>query len=91
MAEKFEKERFEILWKDGAYKVSIPNFDGGEVVLARLYDELRAKLEAAQRVLENIRINLEGDLDRLPAHILLYKLQMVKLRVRIGAEKKGGE
>jgi hypothetical protein len=71
-----------------------PELPENGLEISRLRTEnslLREQLKAAQGVLENIRINLEGDLDRLPAHILLYKLQMIKLRVRIGAEKKGGE
>ena len=30
--------RFRISYRDGAYMVSIPNYDGGEVVRADLYD-----------------------------------------------------
>jgi hypothetical protein len=31
--------RFRISWDGGAYHVSIPNYDGGEVVDAALFDE----------------------------------------------------
>lgn len=34
-------ERFTIRWVDGMYRVSIPEYDGGEVVTAEAYDRLR--------------------------------------------------
>jgi hypothetical protein len=37
--------RFSITWREGAYYVSVPEYDGGEVVTADEYDRLRAALE----------------------------------------------
>lgn len=45
-------DRFEIYYKGGEYKVSIPRYEGGEVVRAWVYDaaiERIASLEAALR------------------------------------------
>lgn len=41
--------RFNITWRDGAYKVSVPNYDGGEVVTADEYDVLGQKFTLAQQ------------------------------------------
>ena len=40
--------RFSITWKRGAYYVSIPNYQGGEVVRAEIVDALVKALEAAR-------------------------------------------
>jgi hypothetical protein len=39
-------ERFHITWRDGAYYVSVPNYRGGEVVDAALFDEAVKLLDA---------------------------------------------
>lgn len=40
-------ERFRITWDKSVsqYKVSIPNYDGGEVVTAEAYDRMRSVLD----------------------------------------------
>lgn len=48
------ENRFRIAWLDGAYHVSIPNYEGGEVVSAAEYDRLTAELAAARKALEDI-------------------------------------
>lgn len=35
------QDRFTIRWFDGMYRVSIPEYEGGEVVKAEAYDRLR--------------------------------------------------
>jgi hypothetical protein len=39
-------ERFNITWRSGAYYVSVPNYSGGEVVDAALFDEAVKLLDA---------------------------------------------
>jgi hypothetical protein len=36
--------RFNINWRNGAYYVSIPNYNGGEVVDAKYHDKVVARL-----------------------------------------------
>jgi hypothetical protein len=45
-------ERFRITWDDGQYKVSVPRYDGGEVVDAASYDRQRAALVHAVSVIQ---------------------------------------
>jgi hypothetical protein len=47
------QERFSIRWdaQQATYKVSIPNYEGGEVVKAEAHDELRAENERLYAVL----------------------------------------
>ena len=46
-----QRDRFEITWRGGAYRVSIPNYQGGEVYTAEYVDGLRAQL-AAQIIIQ---------------------------------------
>lgn len=48
-------DRFTISYRDGAYKVSIPNYDGGEVVSAAAYDQLSALCAQMAAALEEIK------------------------------------
>lgn len=45
-------KRFSIIWRNGEYKVTIPNFDGAEVVLASDYD---AAIQRAERERDEAR------------------------------------
>lgn len=54
-----EPTRFKITWSDGRYLVSIPNYNGGEVVDAAIADTLVQALEAANGYLLNARIDLQ--------------------------------
>jgi hypothetical protein len=51
---KENPKRFNITWRENSasYGVSIPNFDGGEVVLASEYDKVAAALREAVGHLE---------------------------------------
>lgn len=42
-------ERFWIAWSIGSYRVSIPNYQGGEVVDAKSFDDLVKALEAIKQ------------------------------------------
>jgi hypothetical protein len=46
-----EPSRFRISWDNGAYYVSIPNYQGGEVVPASIADDLVKALELAEDIL----------------------------------------
>lgn len=48
-------ERFTISYRDGAYKVSVPNYDGGEVVTAEAYDRLREVNRGLTEALTSIK------------------------------------
>jgi hypothetical protein len=57
-------ERFTIRWEQyagssggGAYRVSIPNYDGGEVVAAEKYDAAIAALRVADDLLRQFSIS----------------------------------
>jgi hypothetical protein len=52
--QKHTPGRFTITWRDGAYYVSIPNYNGGEVVRAEIADELMIALSAITDQLERI-------------------------------------
>jgi hypothetical protein len=45
LSDRSTPERFSIRWTYEGYKVSVPNYDGGEVVPAGLFDRLRAEVE----------------------------------------------
>jgi hypothetical protein len=47
-----EPTRFRISWDKGAYYVSIPNYQGGEVVPASISDDLVKALEMARDAVE---------------------------------------
>jgi len=48
-------ERIQVTWRDGAYYVNKPSWDGGEVVMASDYDNVRSELlEAAKAVYQLI-------------------------------------
>jgi multidrug efflux pump subunit AcrA (membrane-fusion protein) len=49
---KEQPERFRVSWRDGAYRVSIPDFDGGDVVRAEAYDALRAENERLRALID---------------------------------------
>ena len=44
--------RFRIAWRNGEYKVSIPNYEGGEVVEASAYDSSQATIRELVEALE---------------------------------------
>jgi hypothetical protein len=44
--------KFRITWKDGRYFVSIPNYEGGEVVRADIAERMAEALEALVRINE---------------------------------------
>jgi hypothetical protein len=48
-----EPSRFRISWDKGAYYVSIPNYQGGEVVPASIADDLVKALEEALAVIQD--------------------------------------
>lgn len=64
--------RFRISWKDGAYKVSIPDYDGGEVVRAEDYDRTREALETAVQWLRRLEKEHPGCLndDAIDKHLM---------------------
>ena len=47
-------QRFRISYRDGGYRVSIPNYDGGEVVRAEHYDRETTKLLDALREITSL-------------------------------------
>lgn len=47
-------ERFSITWMNGAYYVSIPNYEGGEVVKAEAYDTLTTQRDMLVKALEGL-------------------------------------
>lgn len=47
-----ELKTIKITYRDGAYRVSEPNWDGGEVVMRKSYDELRDLLERLANSME---------------------------------------
>jgi enamine deaminase RidA (YjgF/YER057c/UK114 family) len=63
MSEQPIPTRFHITWRDGRYFVSIPNYDGGEVVRADIADRMAAALEQIETVcLDNAGHNVRHDM-----------------------------
>lgn len=50
-----EAKRFKIIWRDGAYHVSIPNYEGGEVVDAAIHDRDQETIQRLQEQLKTER------------------------------------
>ena len=69
-------KRFQITWKGHAYRVSIPNYDGGEVVKAEHYDRetgqlleaLRTALKWAEQDINFAKSFDRNDIDRVLEH-----------------------
>lgn len=60
-----QSDHFEITWRAGAYRVSIPNYQGGEVYTAEYVASLRAQLASARKALEAAREHIQGDVDEM--------------------------
>ena len=43
-------QRIRVVWRDSQYRVNVPNWNGGEVVLAADYDSLKRELVKAQQL-----------------------------------------
>lgn len=48
-AEDASPNRFRIFWEDGDYYVSIPNYQGGEVVSAEVADKLQGRIDELEK------------------------------------------
>lgn len=49
MSQRTDIERFRITWNGDQYRVSIPDYEGGEVVTAEQYDKVVSYLKEALR------------------------------------------
>lgn len=47
-------QRFRISYRDGSYRVSIPNYEGGEVVRAEHYDKEIGRLRQTLRTISGL-------------------------------------
>lgn len=51
------EQRFSITWRKGAYYVSIPEYQGGEVVFAEVHDKLKADLARSEKTVDVLESN----------------------------------